>query len=97
MNNRQESTYALLVRSEEKSRTALETVAYLTFILSVVVAVWQFAQHPVNMGYLSVKTMVEHLQGKPVPPGVDTGVILVTADNVGEASVQAVINPPDAR
>ena len=49
MNNRQESTYALLVRSEEKSRTALETVAYLTFILSVVVAVWQFAQHPVNI------------------------------------------------
>ena len=55
------------------------------------------AQHPVNMGYLSVKTMVEHLQGKSVPAVVDTGVILVTADNVGEASVQAVINPPDAR
>ena len=55
------------------------------------------AQHPVNMGYLSVKTMVEHLQGKPVPKTVDTGVILVTADNVREPSVQAVINPPDAR
>lgn len=55
------------------------------------------AQHPVNMGYLSVKTMVEHLQGKAVPAVVDTGVILVTADNVAEASVQAVINPPDAR
>ena len=25
------------------------------------------AQHPVNMGYLSVKTMVEHLQGQAVP------------------------------
>jgi hypothetical protein len=49
MNNNQESTYALLVRSEEKSRTALEAVAYMTFILSVVVAVWQFAQHPVNI------------------------------------------------
>ena len=55
------------------------------------------AQHPVNMGYLSVKTMVEHLQGKAVPPVVDTGVILVTADNVSEASVQAVIDPPEAR
>ena len=55
------------------------------------------AQHPVNMGYLSVKTMVDHLQGKSVPPVVDTGVILVTADNVNEPSVQAVINPPDAR
>ena len=49
MKNNQESTYALLVRSEEKSRNALETVAYLTFILSVVVAIWQFAQHPVNI------------------------------------------------
>jgi len=55
------------------------------------------AQHPVNMGYLSVKTMVEHLQGKTVPPVVDTGVIMVTAGNVNDASVQAVINPPDAR
>jgi ribose transport system substrate-binding protein len=55
------------------------------------------AQHPVNMGYLSVKTMVDHLQGKPVPLVVDTGVILVTPENVAEASVQAVINPPEAR
>ena len=49
MKTHQESTYALLVRSEEKSRNALETVAYLTFILSVVVAFWQFAQNPVNI------------------------------------------------
>ncbi len=55
------------------------------------------AQHPVNMGYLSVKTMVDHLQGKAVPTTVDTGVVLVTADNVREPSIQAVINPPDAR
>ena len=49
MNNHQESTYALLVRSEseEKSRGALETIAYITCILSVVVAIWQFAHHPV--------------------------------------------------
>lgn len=55
------------------------------------------AQHPVNMGYLSVKTMVEHLQGKAVSPVIDTGVVLVTADNVGDAAVQAVINPPETR
>lgn len=47
MNNHQESTYALLVRSEERSRGALETIAYITCILSVVVAIWQFAHHPV--------------------------------------------------
>lgn len=55
------------------------------------------AQHPVNMGYLSVKTMVDHLQGRTVPKVVDTGVIMVTRDNIGEPSVQAVINPPEAR
>ena len=49
MNNHEESTYALLVRSEEKSRTALETVAYSTCILSVVVAIWQFAHEPVKI------------------------------------------------
>jgi ribose transport system substrate-binding protein len=50
-------------------------------------------QNPVNMGYLSVKTMVEHLQGKPVPPMVDTGVMMVTLDNLHAPDVQAVINP----
>jgi hypothetical protein len=49
MNNHQESTYALLIRSEEKSRGALEAVVYTTFILSVVVAIWQFAQLPVHI------------------------------------------------
>jgi len=54
-------------------------------------------QHPVNMGYLGVKTMIEHLQGKPVPKNVDTGVQMVTLDNLQDPAVQAVINPPEAR
>jgi ribose transport system substrate-binding protein len=54
-------------------------------------------QNPVNMGYLSVKTMVEHLQGRPVPKHVDTGVMMVTLDNLNDAAVQAVINPPETR
>jgi hypothetical protein len=49
MNNTQESTYALLVRSEERSRGALEAVAYFTCIFSVIVAAWQFAHQPVNI------------------------------------------------
>jgi hypothetical protein len=49
MKNNQESTYALIVRSEEKSRSALETVLYSTFILSVVFAIWQFAQQPITI------------------------------------------------
>ena len=41
--------------------------------------------------------MVEHLQGKPVPKTVDTGVLMVTLDNLQDPAIQAVINPPEAR
>jgi hypothetical protein len=49
MNTSHESTYALLVRSEEKGRTALGTVVYTLLFLSVVLSIWQFAQQPVNV------------------------------------------------
>ena len=44
-----ESTYALIVRSEEKERSFLEVVLYTMFILSVVAAICQFAVQPVNL------------------------------------------------
>ncbi|MEO5821141.1 MAG: substrate-binding domain-containing protein, partial [Vicinamibacteraceae bacterium] len=50
-------------------------------------------QNPVNMGYLSVKTMVAHLKKEQVPISVDTGVELVTLDNLQDPKIQAVINP----
>jgi ribose transport system substrate-binding protein len=53
-------------------------------------------QNPVNMGYLSVKTMVDHLQGKPVAKTVDTGVLMVTLENLHDPQIQTVINPPEA-
>jgi hypothetical protein len=40
MNN--QTTYTLLVRSEEKSRDVLETAAYAMCLLSVVIAMGQF-------------------------------------------------------
>ncbi len=49
MNKEFESTYALLVRSEEKSRSVLETMLYAIFVFSVVVGIWQFAQTPVKV------------------------------------------------
>jgi hypothetical protein len=49
MNNQFESTYALLVRSEEKGRGVLEAVLYLAFILSAVLLIWEFAQTPVRI------------------------------------------------
>ena len=42
-----ESTYALIVRSEEKSRSVLEVVLYAVLILSAVFSIWQFANQPV--------------------------------------------------
>jgi hypothetical protein len=44
-----ESTYALLVRSEEKERSIFENVAYLVFILSAVFSIWHVAQQPVEL------------------------------------------------
>lgn len=49
MNNKFESTYALLVRSEEKGRGVLEILVYAVFILSVVLSIGQFAQTPVKI------------------------------------------------
>jgi len=44
-----ESTYALLVRSEEKERSMFENAAYLVFILSAVFSIWKVAQQPVEL------------------------------------------------
>jgi len=41
MNN--QSTYSLLMRSEEKSRNVIEIVLYVLFTLSAIVTIWQFA------------------------------------------------------
>ena len=42
-----ESTYALIVRSEEKERNLFEGAVYLVLILSAVVSIWQAAHQPV--------------------------------------------------
>lgn len=49
MNNQFESTYALLVRSEEKGRGILEVVLYVILILSAMFSISQFAQHSVKI------------------------------------------------
>ena len=55
------------------------------------------AQNPMRMGYLGVKTMVDHLRGRAVPKLVDTGVLLVTPQNVDSAQVKDVVSPPLAK
>ena len=51
-------------------------------------------QNPFNMGYLGVKAMVDKLLGKPVEKKIDTGVMLVTKDNMQSPEVQALLHPP---
>ena len=45
----QKSTYALLVRSEEKERSLFEAVVYGLVILSAVAAIWQFMHQPIEI------------------------------------------------
>ncbi len=49
-NNVEESTYALLVCSEDKKRALLETIVYGLVILSALAAILQFADQPVLFG-----------------------------------------------
>src|SRR5678815_920077 len=51
-------------------------------------------QNPFNMGYLGVRTMVDNLLGKPVSKQIDTGVMLVTKDNMQSPEVQTLLHPP---
>ena len=41
-------------------------------------------QEPARVGYQSVQTLVDHLEGKKVYKYVDTGVTLVTKENIGK-------------
>jgi hypothetical protein len=60
-----ESTYALLVRSEEKERTFLETASVILCALSAIAAIWQFAQQPIVLPLDAVPTIA---QTTPVSP-----------------------------
>jgi ribose transport system substrate-binding protein len=51
-------------------------------------------QNPFNMGYLGVRTMVESLQGRPVEKRIDTGVVMITPDNLDAPDMQSVLHPP---
>lgn len=51
-------------------------------------------QDPVKIGYLGVMTLVRSLKGETVERWVDTGVRLVTRENMEEAAVKEVLYPP---
>jgi ribose transport system substrate-binding protein len=55
-------------------------------------------QDPVNMGYLGVKTAVDLVNGKKdVPRTIDTGVHLVTQENLDSQESKDILNPPVAK
>lgn len=51
-------------------------------------------QNPMRMGYEGVMTLTRHLRGQPVEKRVDTGVTLVTAENMEQPEIQALLHPP---
>lgn len=54
-------------------------------------------QNPMAMGYLGVKTVVAHLKGEQVPKRIDTGVTLVTRDNMDQPEIRELIQPDLSR
>ena len=62
----EESTYALLIRPEEKSRNALEVAIYPVLILRPLIAIWQLARQPINIP----------------PTGLDAGGLIACVDEI---------------
>lgn len=50
-------------------------------------------QNPMKMGYLGVKTALDFLSGKSVEPRVDTGVAMVTKDNMNQPEYKELLSP----
>jgi ribose transport system substrate-binding protein len=51
-------------------------------------------QNPFRMGYDGTLTVMRHLQGRPVAKRIDTGVTLVTLDNLEQPPIKELIHPP---
>src|SRR5690606_19743948 len=51
-------------------------------------------QHPMNMGYLGVMRMVDHLQGRQVERRIDTGVWMITPENLQQPEMAELLHPP---
>src|SRR5882724_8803361 len=51
-------------------------------------------QNPMLMGYLGVATAVKHLHGEKVEKRIDTGVVLVTKENMEQSEIKDLLYPP---
>jgi ribose transport system substrate-binding protein len=50
-------------------------------------------QDPVKMGYLGVKTMAAHIRGEKVERRIDTGVSVVTKENMDQPDMKELVHP----
>ncbi|MHC4569953.1 MAG: ABC transporter substrate-binding protein [Planctomycetota bacterium] len=50
-------------------------------------------QNPMRIGYLAVRTLVEHLRGGSVERQIDTGSALITTDNLDQPEIRDLLNP----
>jgi ribose transport system substrate-binding protein len=50
-------------------------------------------QNPFHMGYLGVKTMVQHLRGETIEKRLDTGSTLVTKENISLPDIVQLLRP----
>ncbi len=62
MNNEAQSIYRLLLRSEEKGRSIMETAVYAACVLSVVAAILQFIGQPTPDPFAGLQSTAQ-----PVP------------------------------
>jgi ribose transport system substrate-binding protein len=51
-------------------------------------------QNPMLMGYLGVATAMKHLRGEKVEKRIDTGVVLVTKENMEQQEIKDLLYPP---
>ena len=51
------------------------------------------AQDPTKMGYEGVKTLIASIQGKQVPKTIDTGVRLITRENLSTPEIKKLLDP----
>ena len=50
-------------------------------------------QNPFQMGYQGVRAAIDYIEGRPVAKRIDTGVTVVTLDNIDDPEVQKLLNP----
>ena len=49
----EESTYQLLIQSEEKKRGLIETIVYLLLVVATTTTIWQFSHEPVTFAQIA--------------------------------------------